>query len=382
MKIIVASDSFKGSLTSGEIADLVEHVAHNINSAIDVMKVHIADGGEGTVDAFLYANKGTKVNVSVCNPFGETIQAAYALLDNHTAVIEVASVIGLPAYRHYSKPVEANSYGVGQLVSHALHNGCKKIIIGLGGSCTTDGGIGMAAALGFKFYDKNNAPVPLNGYGMGMVESIQTDAVMPELLEAEVIFACDVTNPMYGPKGAAHVFAPQKGGTPEQVQLLDKNLEHFAQAILKHTGVDVQRIAGTGAAGGMCVIPLAFAKASICSGLTLLLQAVNFDTLVADADLVITGEGRLDEQSLSGKVPVSIAKAASKHHKPVVALVGEMAVPSHMVYANGLTAIFPIIRKTGTLAENIENSKKYYEETVCDVLRLFLINKMQMLSEV
>jgi len=346
-KIVIAPDSFKGTMSSIEICDIVERGIKNIFPKAQTVKVPIADGGEGTVDAFLKAIGGTRINIKVKDPLMRDIDSFYGILDDKkTAVIEMAAASGLPLLSDEEKnPFLTSTYGTGQLILDALEKGCSRIILGLGGSATNDGGIGMAAALGVKFLDEKNNEIPLNGGGLKNLHRIDVSGKNPELEKCEIIAACDVDNPLHGVNGAAYVFSPQKGADEEMVRVLDNNLKHYADVIQNEFGINVQDIPGTGAAGGIGAALVAFMGAKLESGIKIVLDCVNFDSLIAGADLIITGEGKIDGQSLRGKVPIGIAERAVKQGVPVIAVVGNIGEDIDAVYDKGISAVFCTSRK-------------------------------------
>jgi len=347
-KIVIAPDSFKGTMSSIEICDIVERGIKNIFPEAQTVKVPIADGGEGTVDAFLKAIGGTRINIKVKDPLMRDIDSFYGILnDNKTAVIEMAAASGLPLLSDEEKnPALTSTYGTGQLILDAIEKGCSRIILGLGGSATNDGGIGMAAALGVRFLDGNNNEIPLNGGGLKYLHHIDVSGKNPGLEKCEIITACDVDNPLYGTKGAAYVFSPQKGANNEMVKFLDNNLKHYADVIQNDFGIIVQDIPGTGAAGGVGAALVAFMGAKLESGIKIVLDCVDFDSLISEADLIITGEGKIDGQSLRGKVPIGIAERAVKRGVPVIAIVGDIGDDIDAVYDKGICAVFSTNRKS------------------------------------
>lgn len=373
MKVVVASDSFKGSLTSRQIGEIVKSAAEEVDPCIEVRAVAIADGGEGTVDAFFDVDGEVRRCITVKGPEGEPVDAGYCVLRDGAAVIEVASVVGLAQNEGRYDPLRASSFGVGQVMRHAMLAGCGKLIVGLGGSCTTDGGIGLMAALGFAFLDENGKAVEPTPRGLARVARVDISAIEPLFWSTELVFACDVANPFHGPLGAAHVFAPQKGATPDEADRLDEGLQHFAQVIRQSTGIDLQGIPGTGAAGGMCAIPLAYGDARICSGSDLLLQKLGFDQLISDADLIITGEGRLDAQSLQGKVPLAIGEAGKRAGKRVIAVVGSVGPGLPDLATRGIAEVRCITPGTAGLEDAIAKSAENYRVTAVRVLKEALL---------
>ncbi|NPV43766.1 MAG: glycerate kinase [Firmicutes bacterium] len=370
-KIVVAPDSFKGSMTSGEICNIVEGVVKEEAPQIAVVKVPIADGGEGTVDAFLTSAGGKKVFVEVTGPCFERTRAFYGILpDEKTAVIEMAAASGLPLVRGKKDPSVTTTYGTGELIKNALERGCSRIIVGIGGSATNDGGIGMAAALGVKFLDERGNDVELTGRGLERLHKIDTRGLDPRLKEAEVIVACDVDNPLHGPEGAAYVYAPQKGADEEMVRYLDSNLKHYSDVLKNHLDFDAQSVKGAGAAGGLGAGLVAFAGGKLKPGIDVILEMVRFEEIISDADLIITGEGRIDGQSLRGKAPVGVAKRAAKKGIPVLALAGDVDDSAEKLYEYGITSILSINRSIAPLDIAIARSQDSLKHTVRAVIRL------------
>jgi glycerate kinase len=342
-KIVIVPDSFKGTMTSIEVSNIIENGIKHIRPEIETIKIPIADGGEGTVDAFLCALGGKKVMMRVKGPCFEEVDAFYGILpDGQTAVIEMAAASGLPLVGDKKDPCNTTTYGTGQLIRDALDKGCKKIIIGVGGSATNDGGIGMAAALGIKFLNKDNEQILLTGGGLSEFDHMDLAGKDSRLEECLIEVACDVDNPLYGKEGAAYVFAPQKGADEKMVELLDQNLKHYAGILSRDLGIQVQNIPGAGAAGGLGAGLLAFLNAKLLPGIQIILDTVGFDEMIKDADLIITGEGKIDGQSLRGKVPIGIAQRARKQKVPVMAIVGAIGNGIEEIYSNGIHAVFSI----------------------------------------
>lgn len=340
-KIIILPDSFKGTMSSIEVCNIIEQGIENIFTDTEVIKIPIADGGEGTVDAFLTAIGGEKIKTKVKGPLFEEVEAFYGILpDKETAVIEMAAASGITLVEDKKNPLLTTTYGTGQLILDALNKGCSKIIIGIGGSATNDGGIGMAAALGVKFLDKENEEIDLNGRGLEKLERIDISGIDKRVKGCSIVAACDVDNPLYGLTGAAYVFAPQKGADERMVKILDENLKNLAGIVRRDLDMDVQNIPGSGAAGGLGAGLVAFAGAKLQPGIKIVLDVVKYDEIISNADLIITGEGKIDGQSLRGKVPVGIAEKALKYHIPVIAIVGAVGDEAEKVYERGITSIF------------------------------------------
>lgn len=322
-KVVVASDSFKGCLSSWQVADAVEKGIHDALPGCDVVKLAVADGGEGSMDALMTTLGGKPVRLMVSDPLGRPVEAEYAWIDDSTAVIEMARASGLTLLAPEERnPLLASTYGTGQLIADALDKGCRRFMICIGGSATNDAGTGMLEALGYRFMDAGGNVLKACGGILNHIAAIDFSNLHPYLKDAEFIVACDVDSPFCGPEGAAHVYGPQKGATPEMVELLDEGMRHFARIISQSTGVDVTDMPGAGAAGGLGGALKAFLKAEISRGADMVLDAVHFDDAIKDADLVITGEGRIDSQTLTGKLPYVVARRAASRNIPVVALCG------------------------------------------------------------
>ena len=342
-KCVLIPDSFKGTMSSTEICGIMKKKILEIFPSCTVADIPVADGGEGTVDCFLTAIGGEKIDLTVSNPFFEQIPSFYGLIHGgKTAVIEMAACAGLPLAEGRENPLETTTYGVGQLVVDALDRKCEKIIIGLGGSSTNDGGAGMAAAVGVKFYDENGAEfVPVGGT-LDRVARIDCAAVHPGLKDAEVIAMCDVDNPLCGENGASAIFGPQKGADPQTVRRLDENLAHFSKIIARDLRAEIADLPGSGAAGGLGAGVVAFLGGTLQKGIDVVLDTVNFESILSGADFVFTGEGKIDSQSLRGKVVVGVARRAQKLGVPVVAVVGDVGSGLEGIYAQGISSIVSI----------------------------------------
>ena len=322
-KVVVASDSFKGCLSSWQVADAVEKGIHDAMPGCDVVKLAVADGGEGSMDALMTTLGGKPVRLMVSGPLGRPVEAEYALIDGSTAVIEMARASGLTLLTpEESNPLLASTYGTGQLIADALDKGCRRFMICIGGSATNDAGTGMLEALGYRFMDAEGNVLKACGGILNHIASIDFSNVHPYLKDAEFIVACDVDSPFCGPDGAAYVYGPQKGAGPEMVELLDEGMRNFAEVISRTMEVDVADMPGAGAAGGLGGAFKAFMNADLRRGADMVLDAVHFDDAIKDADLVITGEGRIDSQTLTGKLPYVVARRAVSRNIPVVALCG------------------------------------------------------------
>jgi glycerate kinase len=358
MKILIAIDSFKGSLSSLALARCVEKGIKNILPETQVKKVAIADGGEGTVDALVHGAGGIKKAVEVRGPLGHRHIAEYGIIHKDTAVIEMAAASGLPLVaEEYRNPLNTTSYGTGELIRAALKGGCSKIIMGIGGSATNDGGVGMAQALGISFRDGSGKELGPGGGALEHLSSIDISGMIPGLETCEFIIASDVSNPLCGDQGASVIYGPQKGADPEMVTVLDRNLKHYAEVIKTHCGKEVATMAGAGAAGGLAVPLLAYGSVVLKPGIDIVFQTIEFEKFLEDVDFVITGEGRIDGQSVFGKVPVGVARAAKTKGIPVVAVVGGEGEGVEKVYACGIDAVISIPNGPMTLWEAMENTE-------------------------
>ena len=326
-KVVIASDSFKGTLTSSEVADSVAKAVRAVFPDCEVVKLKVADGGEGTSDAIISAKAGRLVSLDVSDPLGRTIQSSYYILDDGTALIEMSKASGLTLLSPDERnPLKTSTFGTGQMIANALTSGCRRFLVGIGGSATNDAGIGMLSALGFRFLNNQGQAVSPNGGSLSEIASIDSASVLEGLSESEFTVACDVASPFYGPAGAAFVFAPQKGADADMVRTLDSGLRHFAEVADYDAG-----FAGAGAAGGLGYAFKAFLNARMVRGIDMVLDAVGFDKTVQGADLVITGEGRYDGQTQAGKAVYGIKSRASLHGVPVLVVAGSVETPSEDV---------------------------------------------------
>ncbi len=346
--VIVAIDSFKGSLSSVEACELVKNAI--IDATDKVVTIPIADGGEGTAEAFYRALGGSWVFREVSGPDFKKRKAGILILPDGTGVIEMAQASGITLVKELD-PLNTTTYGTGELILGALDAGCRRLIIGIGGSATNDGGVGMAAALGAKFYNKSMDKIVPTGGGLAGLDSMDLSQMDSRLKVTEIIVACDVTNVFYGPNGASRIYGPQKGADEKSVEILDNNLKRLADLIRVETGVDLQGIAGSGAAGGIGGGLVAFTGGQLRSGIDLLLEIVGFGELVKGAELVITGEGSFDEQSLSGKVVSGISRIAGEFNVPVIVFAGSVLVGRDVYMKAGITAAFSTTRRPCNLEE-------------------------------
>ena len=345
-KIIVASDSFKGSLSSLDVAEAAAKAINEVYPECDVVKVDVADGGEGTMDALRGTLGGEKITVEVSDPLGRPVHASYVILDDGvTAVLEMATASGLPLLTPDERnPLKTSTYGTGQLIADALNKGCRKFLVGIGGSATNDAGMGMLQALGVRFFDADGNLLQGKGESLELVQSIDMNSLCKGLSDSEFIVACDVDAPLYGRKGAAYVFAPQKGADPDMVQQLDMGLKHFADKVLSFNGtsVDYSHTPGAGAAGGLGFGFIAFLNARLERGIEMVLDAIGFDSIIENADLIITGEGRVDSQTLTGKTPFGVLKRAMKQDIPVVAIGGSVTLDPKAALEAGFAGVYAI----------------------------------------
>jgi glycerate 2-kinase len=358
MKIVIAPDSYKESLSALEVATAIERGFREIWPEADYIKLPVADGGEGTVDAMIAATQGRLIHVDVTGPLGEQVNAFYGISgDEQCAFIEMAAASGLeqvpPAQRN---PLKTTSWGTGELIRHALDNGVRHIIIGIGGSATNDGGAGMVQALGAKLLDQDNNPIAPGGGALETLARIDIRELDSRLADCHIEVACDVSNTLIGEKGASAVFGPQKGATKEMIVRLDSGLEHYAQLIARDLDIQVLELAGGGAAGGMGAGLYAFCGAQLRQGIEIVTDALKLDEQIADADLVITGEGRIDSQTIHGKVPVGVARIAKRYNKPVIGIAGSLTADVGVVHEHGLDAVFSVIYTICTLEEALDNA--------------------------
>ncbi|WP_371973161.1 glycerate kinase [Lelliottia nimipressuralis] len=360
MKIVIAPDSYKESLSALEVATAIEQGFREIFPDAHYVKLPVADGGEGTVEAMVAATQGGIIKVRVTGPLGENVEGFYGLSgDEQSAFIEMAAASGLemvaPSLRN---PLKTTSWGTGELIRHALDAGVKHIIIGIGGSATNDGGAGMVQALGAKLLDAEDNPIGMGGGELEKLARIDISELDTRLANCRIEVACDVTNPLTGKEGASAVFGPQKGATPEMIARLDDSLAHYAKIIARDLDIDVLNLEGGGAAGGMGAALYAFCGAELRQGIEIVTDALHLDNHVADADLVITGEGRIDSQTIHGKVPVGVAKVAKRYNKPVIGIAGSLTADVGVVHEHGIDAVFSVIYTVCTLEEALKNAEE------------------------
>lgn len=376
MKIIIASDSYKGSLSTLKVAESIEKGIRKVYEDANVIKIPVADGGEGTVDALVLGTNGRYEEVEVVGPLGDRVLAKYGILDGDIAVIEMAEASGLTLVDNGRlNPLITTTYGTGELIKDAMQRGIREIYVGLGGSSTNDGGVGMAQALGISFKDRLGQEIGYGGGELHKIHEIDFASLHPLLKETRIMVISDVLNPLCGPKGASNIFGPQKGATKETIEILDNNLNHLGKKIKEYTGKDIINIAGAGAAGGLGGGLVAFCNAKIHSGIDKVLDIANIDKHLVDADLVITGEGKIDGQSIFGKVPIGVSKRAKKYNVPVIAIVGSVGEGASQVYNYGIDMIIDIIDKPMTLMEAMENGSELIERAAENVIRIFKVKE-------
>ncbi len=379
MKIVIAPDSFKGNLTAMQVAQAIEQGVRRVLPKADCEIVPMADGGEGTVQSLVDATGGRFVHRGVTGPAGAKVNARYGILkDGVTAVIEMAEASGLPLVKGAERnPLRTTTFGTGELIVDAMKRGARRIIVGIGGSATNDGGAGMAQALGVVFSDDHGLAISghVAGGMLSRIAQINVSGVHKRLAQTEIIVACDVDNPLCGPKGAAHVFGPQKGATPAMVKTLDANLRYFGDLIKKQMGVDVRNLKGAGAAGGLGGGLVAFCNAELQSGVDIVIGATGLRGKLRQADLVITGEGRVDFQTAFGKTPAGVARAAQQFGVPVVAIGGGLGDDARGVFAHGIDALASAIARDMPLEEALAHARTYIANAAERAMRLILVGQ-------
>jgi glycerate kinase len=375
MRIIVAPDSFKGSVSALAAAQAMKRGIQSVFPDAEVIAAPIADGGEGTVDALVVATNGRILREEVTGPLGETVLAHWGILgDGETAIIEMAAASGLSLVPHGKRdPRITTTYGTGQLLAAALDNGIRKIVIGIGGSATNDGGAGMAKALSARFMDAAGNELLNGGAALVKLARIDLSGLDPRLQESEIQVACDVDNPLCGPRGASAIYGPQKGATPEMVQELDKALAHYADVAKTATGKDIAGRPGSGAAGGLGAGLLFFSNAKLRPGVEIVMEAIGFGEMVAHADLVITGEGLTDFQTAHGKAPVGVARVAKQHQKPVICLSGGLGEGADDVYDQGIDGLMSIVPQPMVLEQCMQQGEALIESAAARLCRLIRI---------
>lgn len=376
MNIVIAPDSFKESLTALEVAVAIKTGFERIFPNAEYQLVPMADGGEGTVQSLADATQGSLQKIAVIAPLANTVEAFWGLSgDKQTAFIEMAAASGLhlvaPEQRN---PLVTTSYGTGELIKAALDLGVKKIILGIGGSATNDGGVGMLQALGIRFLNAQQQEIGFGGEQLAFISQIDLSALDPRLAQVEIEVACDVNNPLCGEYGASAIFGPQKGATAAMVEQLDKALAHFAQVVKSQLGKEIALHAGAGAAGGMGAGLLLLPNVRLKSGVQIVMEATHLQDKISQADLVIIGEGRMDAQSIAGKTPIGVARLAKELNKPVIAIVGSLREDYSVVYQHGIHAVFPIIRQLSSLDELLKQGKENLISTAENVARVIKLS--------
>jgi glycerate kinase len=372
MKVVIASDSFKGSATSLDVASAIERGIHKADKSVETVKFPVSDGGEGLIEVINSLEGYYKVEIEVNDPLFNKIKASY-VRNEDTAFIEMAIASGLPLVPNEKRnPLYTTTYGTGELIKHALDNGIKNLVIGIGGSATNDGGIGMLSALGAKFYDENSELIKPIGLNIAKITNYDLSSLDKNLSTSQISVACDVDNPLCGINGASYIYGPQKGADQETVEFLDKSLENFSKLVNKEKEALEP---GSGAAGGLGFALKAFLNAELTSGIGLVLTAIGFEQAVSNADLVITGEGKIDGQSKRGKVPVGVAKLAKKWGVPVIALAGDIGKGTEALYDLGIDGIVSTTSRAMPLEEAMKNSLSLTED---EAFRLWKILQIQL----
>lgn len=377
MRAVIAIDSLKGSLSSIEAGQAIAEGIRKVDAKADVVIRPLADGGEGTVEALVCGMNGTLQHVKVTGPLGESVVCEYGIIaETKTAVIEMSGAAGITLVPDAKKnPLYTTTYGVGEVIRDAIEKGCRRFIVGIGGSATNDGGIGMLQALGYGFLNKDGQQVPFGAIGLKELETITDTYVLPELAECEFKIACDVTNPLCGENGCSAVYGPQKGANPSMIMEMDKWLRYYAALAREKFPKANPNESGTGAAGGLGFAFLTFTNAVLESGIKIVLEETKLESYVKGADVVVTGEGRLDFQTAMGKAPVGVAGLAKKFDIPVLAFAGSVTKDATECNKNGIDAFFPILRGISTLEEAMkpENAKQNLTDTAEQAFRLFNI---------
>ncbi len=374
MQALIAIDSFKGSLTSLEAGNAVKEAALKVDANTIVEVFPLADGGEGTVEAFYTGVGGRMIEISVNGPLMKPVNAQYCILkDGNTAVIEMSAAAGITLIAPEERnPLKTTTYGVGEMIKDAIKRGCRRFVLGIGGSATNDGGVGMLSALGFCFYDQNGAPILPGAEGLKTLHSISMEHVIPELKECSFRIACDVSNPLCGKNGCSTVFAPQKGGTPEMIAQMDRWLEKYARLASKVSEKADMNSAGAGAAGGLGFAFLTFTNAVLESGIQIVLDELKIEEHIKNADIIVTGEGQLDQQTIMGKAPLGVAKLAKKHNKKVIAFAGCVTQEAEVCNDHGIDAYFSITPGAVSLDEALDSANAFQnlKNTAYQVFRL------------
>ncbi len=374
MKVVVAMDSFKGSLTSPQAGEAVREGIRKVCENAEVIVKPLGDGGEGTAEALINELRGKQIHVKVTGPTGRPVEAMYGILpDGKTAVMEMAQAAGITLCKD-GNPLAATTFGVGEMILDAMQKGCVEFLIGIGGSATNDGGIGLLKALGYEFFQENGDLAGEGGGSLQNIARISGEKVPAEIAECHFHIACDVNNPLCGPLGATYVYGPQKGATEDNLKELEAGMKNYAALTKEYTGKDYSEHPGAGAAGGLGFCFLAYLKGELMPGIELVMKAVKLEEEIKDADYVITGEGRLDGQSVMGKAPVGVAVLAKKYHKKVIAFAGSVTREAAVCNRMGIDAFFPVVRGVTTLEEAMDpdNAAENLRDTTEQVFRLLL----------
>ncbi|WP_134685670.1 glycerate kinase [Brevibacillus migulae] len=373
MKIVIAPDSFKGSLTAQEVGAAIKKGVQKAAPTAEVVVMPMADGGEGTLQCLIDATGGQLLETTVKNPLGKDITAAFGILgDGNTCVIEMAAASGLYLIEQAERnPLRTTTYGFGQLIKAGLDRGCRHFILGLGGSATNDGGAGMLQALGFALLDEADCSIGYGGGELGRIVRIRSEHADPRLADSTFVIACDVENPFVGPNGASFVFGPQKGADAKTVQLLDDHLRHFADITQTTTGVAIHDVPGTGAAGGVSGALLAFLGGTLKSGIDIVMETTGLPEVMQGADLVITGEGQVDFQTAQGKTPCGVARLARQSGIPTIVIAGSIGEGIEALYEQGVTAVTSIANRPMRLDEAMTNAAALLEQAAEQIMRIY-----------
>lgn len=375
MKIIIAPDSFKGSLSALKVCENIEKGIRKVFGTAEIVNIPMADGGEGTVQSLVDATGGKIINLKVKGPLLKEVDAFYGILgDGNTAVIEMASASGITLLtKEERNPMKTTTYGTGEIIKHALDMGCKNFIIGIGGSATNDGGAGMLNALGVKLLDENGNDIGFGGGNLDILQTIDLSKIDSRIKLCNIVAACDVDNPLCGERGASYIFGPQKGADENMIITLDKNLSHYADVVEKYLGISIKDYPGAGAAGGLGGGLLAFLNAKLQPGINIVIEATALEEKLKDANLVITGEGMIDYQTQYGKTPYGVAKLAKKYNIPVIAIAGGIGRDAEELYLKGFDSIFSIVDKPMGLEEAIKNSELLLQKTAERIMKVLNI---------
>ena len=372
MKILIAPQSYKGSISAIKVAEAIKQGALNIFPSIESLIIPVADGGDGTLETLVESTSGIIHNSNATGPLGNSIPVIWGTLgDSKTAIIEMARISGLALVpQNKRNPYYTTSYGLGEIIKEALDLGYRKFIIGIGGSATNDGGAGMAQALGAKLTDANKKSIDFGGLALNEITKIDISGIDPRINESEILVACDVNNPLCGPNGASFIYGPQKGASPEMVKTLDDALYHFGSQLIRDTGINIMEIEGSGAAGGIGGGMVGFLNAKLKPGIEIVLDSLDFDKSLKNVDLVITGEGQIDFQTVFSKAPIGVAKHAKKYNIPVIAICGSLGENYQDVHSHGIDAVIPIIPKPMDLKNASDNAYELIKNTSEQIFRI------------